>query len=617
MDRLAAFAFGLLFLVPVVMAVPASPVSASEEVANTVHNLSTSGPGPFKSGTVNEVCVFCHTPHNSRPEAPLWNRQLSGQTYSEYTSSTLQSVPGQPTGSSLLCLACHDGTVALGALVNPPGPSNDLETTFLTGRANIGTDLTNDHPISFTYDDALAAADQELASPAGIDLPLEGGQVQCTTCHDPHKGDIPPFLRKTTLNGDLCTTCHVRSGLTWDWNNAAHAVSVATPSGADPWAERKPAWKGATVAENACFNCHTPHNAATPNRLQKNIEENTCFLCHDGSVAASDIESELLKFSRHPVETTPNPSHDATKVENPLTMPLHVECTDCHNPHAAESSPPMISFNPNNPFDPDHATAPAASGRIRGVTGIDIAGNEKAEVDYEYELCFKCHGLPAKSACDDGRCETATSFSMLRQDGVYNIRDKVSTSTPGLVSYHPIEINNPANDDEVPSLRNDIPLNRSTSLIYCSDCHNSDRSLAAGLSGPTGPHGSIYGAILTQEYSFDPVVPYSSQAYELCYKCHDESAILGDASGFPHRKHVQKEDLACINCHDPHGSLKFPHLLNFLVNVNFGGQTFQITGAGGFSEPTWIDEGKFKGRCYLSCHGETHNGWRYPRMGGN
>ncbi|MEE8317100.1 MAG: hypothetical protein V3R70_11180, partial [Syntrophobacteria bacterium] len=93
-----------------------------QDIANTPHNLSTSGQFGFKSLTVSETCVFCHTPHSALPDAPLWNRNLpSGQTYNIYGSSTLQAAPGQPTGKARLCLSCHDGTVALGAIVNMPG----------------------------------------------------------------------------------------------------------------------------------------------------------------------------------------------------------------------------------------------------------------------------------------------------------------------------------------------------------------------------------------------------------------------------------------------------------------------------------------------------------------
>lgn len=583
-------------------------------MVNTLHNLSTSGTGTFKSLNIDQVCVFCHTPHNATPEPPLWNRQMSGQTYIQYGSTTLQAAPGQPTGKSRLCLACHDGTVALGAITNPPtGVVNDMTSTFLTGRALLGTDLRDDHPISFVYDSALQLADGELANPATIGLPLESGQLQCTSCHDPHEKDNAPFLQKTTLNGELCITCHQRAGQSWDWATSSHATSTATPSGANPWTERKAAWRGTTVAENACFNCHTPHNAAVPARLVKAQEENTCYLCHNGTVAATNIQAEFLKAYRHPVNITPNASHDATLVEQPLIMNLHAECMDCHNPHAVKDAPPMISFNPSSPFDPNHSTPPNANARIKGVTGVDVSGSPTSDVNFQYELCFKCHGLPGKGACDAGRCPTATSLQMTRLDGVYNLRDKVYSGTAGLVSYHPIEANNPSNNTEVPSLRTDIPLNRTTSLIYCTDCHSGDTSPAAGGTGPDGPHGSIYEAMITRPYTFNPELDPGN--FDLCFKCHDEASVTADGpTGWYHEQHL-KRGVTCINCHDPHGSQKFNHLINFLTNATYGGTNYQITGAAGFAEPTFIDQGAYQGTCYLDCHGVVHDPFCYDQNG--
>lgn len=582
-----------------------------QDVLNTRHNLSISGPGTIKSATVDAVCVFCHTPHGAAPNAPLWNRQMSTQTYNLYSSTTLEALPGQPTGKSQLCLACHDGTVALGALLNPPtGQTMDLGSTLLTGRANLTTDLADDHPISFVYDNALAISDGELANPVGIDLPLDNSELQCTSCHDPHEKDFAPFLQKTSQNGALCTTCHLRGqGFAWDWTTSSHATSTAVwdSVGTNPWGERKPAWQGANVSQNACFNCHTPHTAATPNRLIKAEEENTCYLCHNGHVAATDIQTDFLKTYRHPVETTPNPSHDSTMVENPLIMPFHVECMDCHNSHAVSNDLPMISFNPVAPFDGNHSTPPLANKRIKGVSGLDHNGSVVTDITNQYELCFKCHGVPGKSACNTGRCSTSAGYQNTRQDGVYNIRDKVYSGTPGLISYHPIELNNPSNNTEVPSLRTDIPLDRNNSLIYCTDCHNSDTSQAAGNTGPNGPHGSNWAGQLALQYTFNPENNYSSALYDLCFKCHSESLILADASGFPHNRHLGTRKRSCMNCHDPHGSHAYPHLINFQVFSNYPGGPWDITGEGAFADPTWQDTGTYQGSCYLNCHGIRHS----------
>src|SRR3990167_7233223 len=88
---------GIVIIVSTILLTIASLCVA--QIGPTKHNLSISGPGPIKSTTEEEICVFCHVPHNARPGAPfLWNREDSTASYTTYESSTLYGVVGQPTG---------------------------------------------------------------------------------------------------------------------------------------------------------------------------------------------------------------------------------------------------------------------------------------------------------------------------------------------------------------------------------------------------------------------------------------------------------------------------------------------------------------------------------------
>ena len=87
-------------------------------VATTRHNLSISGPGPVKSSAEDQLCVFCHAPHSAAPGTALWNRATPTPAYQTYSTSTTRASVGQPTRGSLLCLSCHDGTIALGQVLN-------------------------------------------------------------------------------------------------------------------------------------------------------------------------------------------------------------------------------------------------------------------------------------------------------------------------------------------------------------------------------------------------------------------------------------------------------------------------------------------------------------------
>jgi len=173
-------------------------ISLSQGLLNSHHDFH----GAFWSG--NEFCKPCHTPHNANmevPNSPLWNHQVTASSFQVYTSPTLNSLPGQPTGHSKLCLSCHDGSVAI---ENHSGNTNG---THYVNFGNLTTDLTDNHPISFEYSTALAQADGSLhdpcTTPSGLggsikeDL-LENGYMQCTSCHDVH----------ITRNTQGCISCH-------------------------------------------------------------------------------------------------------------------------------------------------------------------------------------------------------------------------------------------------------------------------------------------------------------------------------------------------------------------------------------------------------------------------
>ena len=126
------------------------PFISAQTISSSVHNMSFNGPGTVKasSSAETEICIFCHTPHAASPVTPLWNTRKTAATFALYASSTLDAVPGQPDGSSTLCLSCHDGTIALGNVLSRTQPIGF--TGALSGNKVFNNlDLSDDHPISF------------------------------------------------------------------------------------------------------------------------------------------------------------------------------------------------------------------------------------------------------------------------------------------------------------------------------------------------------------------------------------------------------------------------------------------------------------------------------------
>lgn len=261
------------------LAVIAQPALAG--ISDSRHNLGSAAPttnnrvtgsGGTTGGTA-EICVFCHTPHgsNTTVKAPLWNKNIvnTASSYTNYNSSnslTFDATPAGPGPVSLACLSCHDGTQAMDNIINAPGYGGNSANgggtsgrsyTWTTGSnaitspsadgfmgngiLNLGTDLSNDHPVGMNYAACADAQspvtltgclDQDFRNADGTsttryfieagtgngsfektDLPLYGGgtginRVECATCHDPHNTDNGTFLRISNAGSTLCLTCH-------------------------------------------------------------------------------------------------------------------------------------------------------------------------------------------------------------------------------------------------------------------------------------------------------------------------------------------------------------------------------------------------------------------------
>lgn len=541
--------------------------TARADLVNTLHNLTPSGSGDVKNPDPVGLCRFCHTPHRAGQTRALWNRNLPNEVYDLYQSSTIEAALQQPTGASRLCLSCHDGTIALDAVLAPGsdivGPLGSVE-----GRVLLGTDLRDDHPISFIYDEALAARNGELVSPTTLTGPVRldrTDQVQCSSCHDPHSDVFPKFLVMSVENGNLCTACHLKDG----WPASSHANSTATWNGAgeDPWPESALA----TVGQNACLSCHDPHSAAHPERLlRREFEEDVCLVCHSGNVADTDVAAELLKTSHHPIVETSG-IHDPP--EDPLTMDRHVSCVDCHNPHAVAPGVPP---------------APLVPGVQQFVRGVDISGAAIEEAQYAYEVCFKCHGL-----------SEAVAPRVVRQDDVTNVRLETH---PGNASFHPITA--VGTNPDVVSL---IPPLTPSSRITCHDCHNTDEKVAPSPTTAFGPHGSDHESILERQYPLHDFIEFDESEFALCFKCHSWDNGLRDDSAFEHKKHMENADAACGNCHDPHGSRSNTHLINFLRFDEYGTEVVRPLSTGpDQGRLEFNDLGDGRGQCYLTCHNVDH-----------
>jgi len=243
-------------------------------INNTVHDLGTAHNGMNYVATpadpLGRLCIFCHAPHNTYklsaanggpgvgvgagPEAPddftylpLWNHTLNpAQAYQMYDNGPGAPQTGPrasqaiingmlPGSSSLLCLSCHDGTIAVNSWGNGDQRPQSISTgsTLIANAYAIGKDqyLGNHHPIGFDVDQVVAGDPDYtggvlaggIRSPdAAMLTPTEfvrdhlygpgSTQMECGTCHSVHNvgNNGEALLWRSDQNSELCLTCHAK-----------------------------------------------------------------------------------------------------------------------------------------------------------------------------------------------------------------------------------------------------------------------------------------------------------------------------------------------------------------------------------------------------------------------
>ena len=237
-----------LLMIALALTLPAlSQAAVNVGIEGSPHDLSTNSVWNTRKG----VCSPCHAAHNTDPAQiiPLWAHQTTSGPFVMYSSPTMNAaMPSAPDGTSLACLSCHDGTVAINAPIGGVGTNTPY---YIDASAQIGPDLHTTHPISFIYDANLATVDGALENPttykigdpktlltvntppvpatwAGTSLTsksidqalLTNHKMQCSSCHDAHKmvGSAPSSGIMVKISGNdatgrgslICRTCHIK-----------------------------------------------------------------------------------------------------------------------------------------------------------------------------------------------------------------------------------------------------------------------------------------------------------------------------------------------------------------------------------------------------------------------
>lgn len=174
----------------------ADPIAAlAPGIVGSAHDFSARGRVPA------DLCLPCHTPHITAAEAPL---MLTAAAAGGSTRS-YQTRAGELDAASLVCLSCHDGSVARDVYA---GTHAMTWSDGSAGGVGPGRTRVVNHPVGVRYPDGRSDY-RSAAAVAASGLALPNGRIQCTTCHDPHNTHRHPgMLVISNDRSRLCLSCH-------------------------------------------------------------------------------------------------------------------------------------------------------------------------------------------------------------------------------------------------------------------------------------------------------------------------------------------------------------------------------------------------------------------------
>lgn len=335
------------------------------------------------------------------------------------------------------------------------------------------------------------------------------------------------------------------------------------------------------VSEGKCMECHEPHHSDAPSLLRHSPDATLCGQCHD---------------------SVPGEGHQA--IHGPVAIGA---CVVCHEPHSTDSprllkaEPPDLCLSCHVDMQSRLDTAPVVHGPA--ATDCTLCHDaHSAETPFQLlrpgsSLCLECHteirDYLATASVDHGALTTDAECVNCHQPHHSAFPKLLDTSVDAIcLSCHDSSVE-ASDGTSLPAMG--AKLSESKFLHgpikegNCTACHE--------------PHGSDHFRILRDDYPQVFYAPYETDAYALCFKCHDakafEVAETETLTGFRdgkrnlHYLHVNKDrkGRTCRACHDTHASNLPRHLREL---IPFGSWEFSVN----------YQRSEQGGACFPGCHVE-------------
>lgn len=389
---------------------------------------------------------------------------------------------------------------------------------------------------------------------------LPAQSAKCMACHQQvqqlHPTDNGSSFKLVAQSQELCGQCHQFEKI----GNMVHAP----------------------FKEGDCLSCHNPHASQFPSlaKVASTNQQDLCFECHDKEL----INKKIL--------------------HGPIGLGV---CTFCHSPHFSN----IDSLLRQTPQELCYSCHTEIARGLGQATYVHPVVNEQG--------CLSCHdahgsdypnllpniGMDFCFTCHTEIMETERR-SKVKHDGLYLENKQCATchlahfsEYKALLPMEPLKLCLSCHGDNS-TLESYSPKNIEQELNNKEYIH---APVAAGnCTGCHAAHGSDYNAILLGQYPTSFYAPYSTDQYELCFRCHEEELLAEKSvtTSFRngeqnlHLEHVgiPRKGRTCQACHTSHAS-DGPKLIN-RTGASFGSWTMSIN----------FTLGQSGGKCIPGCHRE-------------
>jgi hypothetical protein len=446
------------------------------------------GTGTYPNSTSNVYCVSCHSDHN------YFNNGGTVTTSAANLRTDIANTSGAATtntdflatGTFGICVSCHTANQTRDVTNQKAG---GVATTPVIAGATYAASMHN-------YTTMSSFGTQKFAA-------------NCSKCHT----DEQTKSKQTSTN---------KFG-----THFSASVSLLDDLGTGTLAQYR--------EQYICFRCHSQVNDTSLGGTLKSVNGKDWYGSNTMRTFAEDTFKSFTAAGRSPRHkiSAYTGMHKANETLADIQAAKHVECADCHSPHAAKFG----NHSSTVPGTARGLRANTIAGVLSGATGVTVTTWGAKPTTWganpntygqttttalpvatvEYQVCFKCH---AGTGYVTGGTNAA-SFTDLGYE--FN---------PNNGSRHPV--------GSALAAASQLTAARLTGgwkpgdIMTCSDCHSTDSTASKG------PHGSSVKWMLT---GVNKAWPYTTAAGN------------GGSTGTLYRPATYntgqgtKDGLFCLNCH--------------------------------------------------------------------